>query len=102
MQRAWQPEAARQEFYLYVDEFQNFLTDSFEPMLSETRKYGLNLVIANQHLAQLKAMGRLGDRVQNAIPHPSHGLELREMLIRKDRKSTRLNSSHEWISYAVC
>jgi hypothetical protein len=67
MQRAWQPEQDRKEFYLYIDEFQNFVTDSFEPMLSETRKYALNLIIAHQHLAQLRSMSKLGNKIESAV-----------------------------------
>jgi hypothetical protein len=47
-------EEKREDFYLYVDEFQNFITDAFESILSEARKYRLNLVIAHQYLAQLE------------------------------------------------
>lgn len=43
----------RRPFYLYVDEFQNFATDSFATILSEARKYGLNLTVANQYIAQM-------------------------------------------------
>ncbi|MBR2709585.1 type IV secretion system DNA-binding domain-containing protein [Candidatus Saccharibacteria bacterium] len=43
----------RRPFYLYVDEFQNFSTDSFAVILSEARKYGLNLTVANQYVAQM-------------------------------------------------
>ena len=43
----------RTPFYLYVDEFQNFATDSFATILSEARKYGLNLTVANQYVAQM-------------------------------------------------
>lgn len=51
--RANMPEEKRLDFYLYVDEFQNFTTDSFATILSEARKYRLNLAIANQYIAQL-------------------------------------------------
>lgn len=44
----WRP------FYLYVDEFQNFATDSFATILSEARKYGLNLTVANQYISQME------------------------------------------------
>jgi len=44
----------RRAFYLYVDEFQNFATDSFATILSEARKYGLNLTVANQYIAQMQ------------------------------------------------
>lgn len=53
MQRANIPEAQRHDFYLYVDEFQNFATDSFAIILSEARKYHLNIVMTNQYIAQM-------------------------------------------------
>lgn len=43
----------RRPFFLYVDEFQNFATDSFATILSEARKYGLNLTVANQYISQM-------------------------------------------------
>src|SRR3989338_5599195 len=46
-------EEKRNDFYLYVDEFQNFVTDSFATILSEARKYRLNLIITNQYIGQL-------------------------------------------------
>jgi hypothetical protein len=53
MSRADIPEDQRQDFCLYVDEFQNFSTDSFSTIMSEARKYHLNLVVANQFTTQL-------------------------------------------------
>lgn len=53
MGRADVPEDEREDFALYVDEFQNFATDSFQTILSEARKYRLNLVLANQFMTQL-------------------------------------------------
>jgi hypothetical protein len=53
LSRADQPEKGRQSFYLYVDEFHNFMTLSFADILSEARKYGLSLVLAHQYLEQL-------------------------------------------------
>ncbi len=47
------PEKERRDFYLYVDEFQNFATDSFANILSEARKYRLNLILAHQYIEQL-------------------------------------------------
>jgi len=44
----------RRSFYLYVDEFQNFATESFATILSEARKYGLNLTVANQYISQME------------------------------------------------
>jgi len=53
MERVDMPEKERIDFYLYVDEFQNFAVDSFASILSEARKYRLNLVMAHQYIAQL-------------------------------------------------
>jgi hypothetical protein len=53
MSRADVPMDQRRPFYLYVDEFQNFATDSFAVILSEARKYGLNLTVANQYISQM-------------------------------------------------
>lgn len=53
MSRADIPQKERIPFYLYVDEFQNFATDSFAVILSEARKYALNLTVANQYIAQM-------------------------------------------------
>ena len=53
MSRVDIPEHERKDFCLFVDEFQNFSTDSFESILSEARKFRLNLVIANQFMTQL-------------------------------------------------
>ena len=55
MGRADMPEAQRRDFHLYVDEFQNYATDSFATILSEARKYRLNLTIAHQYLEQVPA-----------------------------------------------
>lgn len=54
-------EETRKDFYLYVDEFQNFATESFAGILSEARKYRLNLIIAHQYIEQL------GDVVKAAV-----------------------------------
>ncbi len=61
MSRADIPEYERQDFCLYVDEFQNFATESFESILSEARKYRLNLILANQFMTQLT------DKIREAI-----------------------------------
>lgn len=53
MERVRIPEEDRKDFYLYVDEFQNFATDSFVNILSEARKYRLNLIVAHQYIGQL-------------------------------------------------
>jgi hypothetical protein len=61
MSRADIPQDQRVPFYLYVDEFQNFATDSFATILSEARKYALNLTVANQYIAQMM------DTVKDAV-----------------------------------
>jgi CxxC-x17-CxxC domain-containing protein len=61
MSRVDTPEEERKDFFLYVDEFQNFATDSFANILSEARKYRLSLILANQYVAQL------GEVVRDAI-----------------------------------
>ncbi len=61
MSRADVPEDQRRPFYLYVDEFQNFATDSFAVILSEARKYALNLTVANQYISQMS------EPVRNAV-----------------------------------
>jgi len=57
MERVRIPEEERRDFFLYVDEFQNFATDSFASILSEARKYRLNLIIAHQYIGQLVGGG---------------------------------------------
>jgi CxxC-x17-CxxC domain-containing protein len=69
MSRVDIPEEKRRDFFLYVDEFQNFATEAFCNILSEARKYRLSLVLANQYLAQLEEMTPTGKttRVRDAI-----------------------------------
>lgn len=55
MARAKLPEEQRKDFYLYIDEFQNFATETFENILSESRKYRLLLTVSHQYLAQVPA-----------------------------------------------
>jgi type IV secretory pathway TraG/TraD family ATPase VirD4 len=57
LSRADVPEDERNDFYLYIDEFQNFITDSISTILSEARKYKLNLIIAHQYMGQLAPKG---------------------------------------------
>ena len=61
MSRANIPENERRDFCLYVDEFQNFSTDSFATIMSEARKYHLNLIVANQFTTQLS------DEIRDAV-----------------------------------
>lgn len=53
MERVNMPESERKDFFLYVDEFQNFATESFANILSEARKYRLSLTVTNQYIEQL-------------------------------------------------
>lgn len=57
MERVDIPENQRRDFYLYVDEFQNFATESFANILSEARKYRLSLIMAHQYIGQLVREG---------------------------------------------
>jgi hypothetical protein len=61
MSRQDTPEDQRRDFYLYVDEFQNFATPDFAQILSEARKYRLNLCVANQFIGQME------EEVKNAV-----------------------------------
>jgi hypothetical protein len=61
LERQDMPEEQRKDFYLYVDEFQNFSTEAFPSILSEARKYRLNLILAHQYLQQLP------DSVRHAV-----------------------------------
>jgi len=61
MSRQDMPKDQRRDFFLYVDEFQNFATPDFAQILSEARKYKLNLIVANQFIGQME------EEVKNAI-----------------------------------
>jgi len=67
--RAGRPAAERRAFTVYVDEFQNFTTSEFDELLSESRKFGLRLVLANQFFSQLRPqvaqalLGNVGTRL---------------------------------------
>lgn len=84
MARADMPENERQDFSLYVDEFQNFMTESFESILSEARKYRLSLILANQFMTQLTdtireaIIGNVGTVIAGRI-----GITDAEILVKK-------------------
>ena len=61
MRRGAMPEEQRKDFYLYIDEFQNFTTDTIATILSEARKYRLNLILAHQFMPQLT------EEIKNAV-----------------------------------
>jgi hypothetical protein len=69
MARADMPKEDRKDFYLYVDEFQNFATDSFASILSEARKYKLGLIMAHQYIGQLTVsrFGTTSTAIRDAI-----------------------------------
>jgi len=73
MSRTDIPEKERRDFFLYVDEFQNFATDTFASILSEARKYHLNLIMAHQYIAQLSeqasgiAIGQKDTKIRDAV-----------------------------------
>ena len=84
MSRADTPEDQRVDFYFYVDEFQNFATDTFGEILSEARKYRLNLTVANQFLGQLEGhirktvFGNVGSMVSFRLGGEDAGLMAQE------------------------
>lgn len=84
MGRANMPENEREDFSLYVDEFQNFATDSFSTILSEARKYRLSLILANQFMTQLTdqireaILGNIGTVISGRI-----GITDAEILVKK-------------------
>lgn len=84
MNRVRMPEEERKDFYLFVDEFQNFATTSFIKILSEARKYKLNLVMANQYMAQIPVevqkaiLGNAGTIISFTIGAEDAGLIVRE------------------------
>ncbi|PIR49224.1 hypothetical protein COU80_00545 [Candidatus Peregrinibacteria bacterium CG10_big_fil_rev_8_21_14_0_10_55_24] len=71
LSRADVPKEQRRRFYLYVDEFQNFVTDAFVTILSEARKYELALIMAHQYIGQLvgktEAYGEASSQMRDAI-----------------------------------
>ncbi len=73
LSRSKMPEEQRKDFYFYVDEFQNFATDAFSSILSEARKYHLDLTMAHQYIAQLPddvkatAFGNVGSIITFAV-----------------------------------
>lgn len=71
LSRADVPRDQRERFYLYVDEFQNFVTDAFATILSEARKYELGLVMAHQYIGQLvdktEAYGQTSTKMRDAV-----------------------------------
>lgn len=92
MARADTPEHKRVDFYFYVDEFHNFATDSFDEILSEARKYRLNLTLANQFLGQLSeqirktVFGNVGSLLSFRVGGEDAGLLAQEFNPRFDAR----------------
>ena len=84
----------RRPFHLYIDEFQNFATDSFSVMLSESRKYGLSLVMAHQTLAQVPSdlrsliLGNTGIQVYFRVGHHDAQILANEAFVFSGREAT--------------
>jgi hypothetical protein len=92
--RAAIPEQERLDFYLAIDEFQNYMTDAFEPILSEARKYHLCLTLAHQYIGQTKlsireaVFGNVGSMIVFRVGGPDG--EVLERAFRPDMKQVHL------------
>lgn len=75
----------RRQFFLYVDEFQNFTTDSVSTLLSESRKYGINLTLANQTLSQLRTGKGEQDILDSVLGNVSSIMILRSGIMDSEK-----------------
>jgi type IV secretory pathway TraG/TraD family ATPase VirD4 len=97
------PEEARKDFYLYADEFQNFTTDVFPSILSEARKYRLNLTLAHQYLDQVpenirqSVFGNVGTWIVFRVGSSDAGLLEKEFAPYYDLESLRTQKNYEFI-----
>ena len=97
------PEEERRDFTLYVDEFQNFATDSFASILSEARKWRLSLVAANQHVAQLSedlqhaVFGNAGTIVAFRVGAIDAPMLAAELGMPSPRALRQTNNFHAWL-----
>ena len=108
MQRATMVEEERRDFYLYVDEFQNFATDSFAVILSEARKYHLNLIMANQYVAQMletvrdAVFGNVGTLISFRIGAPDGELLAREFApVFEANDLVNLDNYHIYVKMSI-
>ena len=109
MSRSDIPDVAnRRPFYLYVDEFQNFATDSFAVILSEARKYGLNLTVANQYIAQMTdsvreaVFGNVGTTISFRVAPEDAGLLVKQFEPTFDESDLiQMNNRHFVISMII-
>lgn len=101
--RATLPESDRQDFTLYVDEFQNFATETFATILSESRKWRLNLCIANQFLGQLPdtlrqaVLGNVGTLVAFRVGAEDAPILARELGIENASALTDTANFEAWV-----
>ena len=97
------PEEERRDFTLYVDEFQNFATDSFASILSEARKWRLSLVAANQHCSQLSddlqqaVFGNAGTLIAFRVGSRDANFLADELNIENSQTLTQTKNFHAWI-----
>jgi type IV secretory pathway TraG/TraD family ATPase VirD4 len=97
MQRATVPPVARIPFYVYIDEFQNLMTNTFVGLLSEVRKYGVALHLANQYVAQLSedvrsaVLGNARTLIAFQVGADDAAILLREFEPATDPEAARIN-----------
>ena len=108
MQRATVAEEDRRDFYLYVDEFQNFATDSFAVILSEARKYHLNLIMTNQYIAQMPetvrdaVFGNVGTLISFRIGAPDADILQKEFMpIFEANDLVNLDNYHVYVKMSI-
>ncbi|PKN52830.1 MAG: hypothetical protein CVU55_06315 [Deltaproteobacteria bacterium HGW-Deltaproteobacteria-13] len=98
------PQSKRVPFYMYIDEFQNFATESFAVILSEARKYGLSLIMAHQTLAQISAelrsliLGNTGMQVCFRVNRQDAQLLAKETF-RYSGEGAKIYPGGEWEHY---
>jgi hypothetical protein len=108
LERATIKSEDRTDFYLYVDEFQNFATESFATILSEARKYKLNLIMANQYIAQMEeqvreaVFGNVGTLVSYRVgPSDAPYLAKEYMPTFEETDLINLNNYHIYLKMSV-
>jgi len=108
MRRVIIAEERRRDFYLYVDEFQNFATESFATILSEARKYRLNLIMTNQYIAQVPeevmsaVLGNIGTLVCFRVGSPDAAVLKQEFVpVFEEVDLVNLDNYHIYIKMCV-
>ena len=108
MRRATMPEEERRDFYLYVDEFQNFATESFATILSEARKYRLNLIMTNQYIAQVPeeviaaVFGNIGTLICFRVGAPDAAVLKQEFVpVFEEVDLVNLDNYHVYIKMSI-